>query len=277
MGERRGALAFLTGGGLSQRRSCGLVGLHRSTARYPARPRDDAGLLERLKRVREKWPRFGYRRAWAVLRREGEAINPKRVYRLWRSCGLAVSRRKKRVRRKPAESVPCRAAHPNHVWTYDFLEDATLSGSKLRLLTVVDEFTRECLKIEVGTSFPAERVLRTLEGVFQSYGTPRFLRSDNGPEFIALTLRGWLRVQGAGTLYIAPGSPWENGYVESFNGKFRDECLDRETFLSVAEARIGSERYRRHYNGERPHSSLGYKTPLEFKKEWMEAHPTITQ
>ncbi len=147
------------------------------------------------------------------------------------------------MRRKvdpPAESVPCRAAHPNHVWTYDFLEDATFSGSKLRLLTVVDEFTRECLKIEVATSFPADRVLRTFEGGFRQYGIPQFLRSDN-----------------------------------------RDECLDRETFLSVAEAQIGSERYRRHYNGERPHSSLGYRTPLEFKlefkKEWMENRSPTTQ
>ena len=277
MGERRGALNFFTGGGLSQRRACGLVGLHRSTARYVAHPRDDGGLLGRLRGIKEKWPRFGYRRAWAVLRREGEAINLKQVYRLWRSEGLAVSRRKEKVRRKPADSVPCRAVHPNHVWTYDFLEDATSGGSKLRLLTVVDEFTRECLRIEVATSFPADRVLRTLEGIFRQYGTPQFLRSDNGPEFIALTLRGWLRVQGAGTLYITPGSPWENGFGESFNGKFRDECLDRETFLSVEEARVGSERYRQHYNGERPHSSLGYKTPLEFKKEWLETHSSTTQ
>lgn len=271
MKERRADLAFLKEKGLSERRACQLVDLHRSSARYVAHPPDDAAWVGQLREIRAKWPRFGYRRAWALLRRKGEKVNLKRIYRLWKQQGWAVGKRPRRKPRPSTPSVPQEAQFPDHVWTYDFLKDHTLSGGTLRVLTVVDEFTRECLAIEVATSFPSRRVIRVLERLFPR-GAPRFLRSDNGPEFIALELRGWLVQKGAKTLYIRPGSPWQNGYGESFNGKLRDECLDQEAFLSVAEAQVKLEQYRRLYNEERPHSSLGYRTPREFKQEWLQAH-----
>jgi putative transposase len=161
--------------------------------------------------------------------------------------------------------VPQTATHPNHVWSYDFLEDRCTNGQKLRILTVVDEFTRECLAIRTERYFPAWKVQRVLEGLFAEQSAPKFLRSDNGPEFIARELQGWLAQERAESFYIDPGSPWQNAYGESFNGKFRDECLNLEEFANPAEARVVHESWRRYYNGERPHSSLGYQTPWEFK------------
>jgi putative transposase len=187
------------------------------------------------------------------------------VYRLWKQAGLRLKRRSKR-RRQGHGTVPLRALHPGHVWTYDFVHDTCLNGRKLKMLTVVDEFTREALAIEADTTLPARRVLAVLARLFQQHGAPRFLRSDNGPEFLAKVLTTWLAAQGASTVYIEPGSPWQNGFGESFNGKFRDECLNAEVFLGVAEAKVRIEGWRRQYNEERPHSSLGYWTPHEFKQ-----------
>lgn len=200
--------------------------------------------------------------------REGVGVNPKRVGRLWKEQGRALRKRKKRRRIRTGQSVPCKAERPHHVWTCDFLRDSCLNGTALKMLSVEDEFTRECLCIEVATSLPSAKGVGVLSGLFSRQGAPRLLRSDNGPEFIAAVLTAWLAAQGTGTLYIEPGSPWQNGLSESFHGKFRDECLSAEVFVSVAEARVRVEAYRRHYNGERPHSSLGYLTPLEFKAGW---------
>jgi len=257
--------------GLSQRRACTLLHLARSTARYQRCPREAEGeLVERMRALARKHPRFGYRRVGALLRRNGQPINHKRVYRLWRKEGLAVPRpRPKKHGARPKQERPLPATQPDQVWTVDFLQDRTVSGQKLRLLTVTDEFTRESLAIEVGTSLKAARVVETLSRVIAERGTaPRYLRSDNGPEFVALALRGFLRGRGAVAAYIEPGSPWQNGFAESFHSRFRDEFLEREVFLGVVDAQVRTGIWRRWYNEERPHSSLGYQTPQEFAARW---------
>ncbi len=270
--QRREGVRVLQEEGFSQRRSCGLVGIGRSSFRYVPHPRDDDGLAERLRKLARRRKRWGYRRAWVTLRRAGEQVNHKRVYRVWRKEGLSLAKRSRKKRPKPAGVVPCAATHLNHVWTYDFIHDACVDGRKLRMLTVVDEFTRECLAIEPARSLPAAKVIGVLSRLFAQHGAPEFLRSDNGPEFIAHQLKQWLAGTGPETIYIDPGSPWQNAYGESFNGKLRDECLNVETFTSLAEARVIIEQWRRDYNQERPHSSLGYQTPLEFKAAWHAQH-----
>lgn len=226
--------------------------------------------MERIRTLATKHPRFGYRRVGALLRRDGQPINHKRVYRLWRREGLAVPKQvKKRRGTKPKQERPLSATEPNQVWTVDCLQDQTTSGQKLRLLTVTDEFTRESLAIEVGRSLTAKRVVETLARVIAERGTaPAYLRSDNGPEFVALALRGFLRREGVATAYIELGSPWQNGFAESFHSRFRDEFLDRELFNSTLEAQVRTRLWRRWYNEERPHSSLGYQTPREFAARW---------
>lgn len=257
--------------GVSERRACVLVAANRATVQCQARPRPDDGLGERLAVLAQRHPRYGYRRIWALLRREGWHVNRKRVHRLWRTAQLQVPKRRRSRRRVAgaAAPTPTQATHPGHVWTYDFVQDACLNGTKLKLLPIVDEFTRECLAIEVATGMAAERVIGVLARLFAIHGPPQFLRSDNGPEFVAQTIQGWLALQHAATLYIDPGCPWQNGFVESFNGTLRDECLMMRAFASVAEARVELERYRREYNEERPHSRLGYRTPAEFKADWL--------
>ena len=257
--------------GLSERRSCALVGMSRSSFRYGARSREaDEALVRRLRELARtpRKERYGYRRMWVELRRSGLVVNPKRVRRLWRLAGLSLSRRAGKKRSKPTGSMPRHATRPNEVWTYDFIHDACFGGRKLKMLTVVDEFTRESLWIEVSTRLPSSRVIEVLDRLFEERGQPEHLRSDNGPEFIAKKVRGWLTEHGSETLYITPGHPWENAYEESFHGRFRDECLNMEVFMSVAEARVVIEGWRRHYNEERPHSRLGYRTPAEFRAAW---------
>jgi putative transposase len=249
-----------------------LVGISRSSARYTPRPQDDASLAERLKELSRQRKRYGYRRAWVTLRREGKRINHKRVYRVWRAEGLSRKRPTRKRRGRPVQSVPCTATHPDHVWTYDFIHDACLQGRALKLLTVVDEFTRECVWIEVGRSIRAEKVQQVLEELFAQRGAPQFLRSDNGPEFVARRLRAWLSHTGAQTLYIEPGRPWQNAYGESFHSRLRDECLNLEVFAGRPEAQVVLELWRRDYNEQRPHSSLGYLTPVEFRAQWEADH-----
>lgn len=270
--RRREGVVRLRQQGLSERQACRLIGVSRSTARYPPHPRDDAPLAERLRKLARRKKRYGYRRAWATLRRAGERINHKRVYRVWRKAGLSLKNRPRRKRPRSGESVPCQATHPNHVWTYDFIHDACSSGRKLKLLTVLDEFTRESLAIEVGTSIRTDRVIEVLQSLFAQRGRPEFLRSDNGPEFVARKLQTWLAEAGTQTHYIAPGSPWQNGFAESFHSRLRDECLNGEVFATVAEARVVTALWRREYNEERPHSSLGYRTPVEFRLAWEAEH-----
>jgi len=270
--QRRQGVALLKAEAVSERRSCALVSIGRSSYHYVPHPRDDAWLAERLQEFSDQRKRYGYRRAWASLRRDGHRINHKRVERVWRAEGLSLKRRRRRKRGRPGGSVPCRAEYPNHVWTYDFIHDACLSGQKLKMLTVLDEFTRECLAIETDTSIRAQKVMDVLEVLFAEHGPPAFLRSDNGPEFIARTLWQWLAGEGTQTLYIDPGSPWQNAYGESFHSRFRDECLNAELFANVQEAKVVIEQWRRDYNQERPHSSLSYMTPAEFKAAWEAAN-----
>jgi len=252
----------------SERHACRVVGVARSTARYEGEI--DAGqrrLVERLHELSRLHPRYGFRRIWALLRRDGWRVNRKRVQRLWRLEGLKVpaKARKQRALGHSGNSCVKRAAeHADHVWTYDFVADQTEDGRMLRLLSVVDEFTRESLALEVERSMGAVEVIAVLDRLFAQRGAPRLLRSDNGGEFIARSVQRWLAEAGVETAYIAPGSPWENAYVESFNGKMRDELLDRELFTSLIEAKLLASAYRDEYNLRRPHSALGYKTPAEF-------------
>jgi transposase InsO family protein len=223
-----------------------------------------------------KHPRYGYRRIHAMLKHEGFRVGRDRVHRLWRLHNLRVPRR--RIRRKrlgtSENSVARRrAAHPDHVWTYDFVSDQTTDGRRLKILTVEDEFTRECLALEVGRRFTGRDVVGVLRELLAIRGAPRHIRSDNGPEFIAGSVRGWLGEHGVGPLYIEPGSPWENGVGESFNGKLRDELLNGELFTGLTEARVVLGDYRQHYNHHRPHSSLGYVTPASFAAACRPAPP----
>lgn len=266
--ERREAVLVMRRRGISQRRACILVHISDSSLRYRSRPRDNQDLLAQLQTIARQHPRYGYRRAWAIVRRAGQRVNHKRVARLWRQAGLAVPRRVHRRRRVGTASRPLHALHPNHVWTYDFLYDRCANGRTIKVLTVVDEFTREGLAIKVAQSIPAPAVQQVLQHLFATRGRPHFLRSDNGPEFLATALRQWLMREGAATLYIEPGRPWQNGLGESFNGKLRDECLNTGWFWTVLDAQVQIEQWRRCYNTERPHSSLDYQTPAEFAAQW---------
>jgi putative transposase len=203
-----------------------------------------------------------------LLRRGQLKANHKRVHRLWKQIGLQCPIRRKRKRSQHSGSVPQEATHPNHDWTYDLVFDTTSDSRTLKFLTLVDEFTRECLAIKVERRLPAKAVIDVLEQVFAERGAPEFLRSDNGPEFVAKAIQRWLKQRQVQTQYIEPGSPWQNPYGESFNGKFRDECLNMEVFYSLAEATTIAETWRQSYNQERPHSSLGYRTPAEFAASW---------
>jgi transposase InsO family protein len=214
-----------------------------------------------------KRPRFGYRRVAALLRSEGWRVNDKRVHRLWKSEGLQIRRKARKRRRSGLSLNACnrrKALGKNHVWSYDFVTERTHRGGRVRILTVVDEFTRECLAVEVRRHYTGEDVVETLKELFALRGRPRCLRSDNGPEFVSKAVKKWLRTSRVKTRFVAPGSPWENGYIESFNGKLRDECLNGELFLSRAEAQYVVNRWRMDYNHHRPHSRLGWQTPAEF-------------
>jgi len=251
--------------GYSERRACALVGLSRSSGRY--RPREKTGeeaLRERIKALAQRHPRYGCPRITVMVHREGWQVNKKRVHRIWKEEGLQIRRKAKKRRGGPRGEVIRKAVRMNHVWSYDFIEDRTETGNKVRFLTVVDEFTRECLAIEAGRSMGGKEVIGCLEWLFLVRGTPGHIRSDNGPEFVARAVRDWLARKGCQTIYIEPGSPWENPYIESFNGKFRDECLNMELFRNVNEAQAVADSWREGYNERRPHSGLGNLTPREF-------------
>jgi putative transposase len=247
-----------------------LLDIPRATFLYQARADRNAALRAQLEELAAKHPRYGYRRIHALVRRK-QKVNRKRIHRLWKQARLQVRKRAGKRRRRGAGELPLKATYVGHVWTYDFVEDRTLNGTLLRVLTVMDEFSREGLAIDVASSFTASRVITVLERLVAETGAPAFIRSDNGPEFVALALRGWLMRQQIATLYIDPGCPWQNGYGESFNGTVRDECSSMHVFVSVAEARVRLEAFRQHYNQERPHSSLGYRSPVEFKRDWVQA------
>ena len=225
---------------------------------------DEPRLVEDTTRLAAQYGRYGYRRILELLQREGWMIGHKRVERIWKREGLKVPRRQPKRRRLWLGDGSCIRLRPqwkDHVWSYDFVEGRTSDGRKLRFLNILDEFTRECLPIDVGRSLTSEDVLCRLTELFVTRGLPDYIRSDNGSEFIAKAVREWLERLGVKTLFIEPGSPWENGYIESFNGKFRDEFLNRELLDTLLEARVLTARWRRHYNTERPHSALGYRPP----------------
>jgi transposase InsO family protein len=253
---------------VSERRACKVLKQSRSSQRYVAAARDEEkAMVKRMLSLVGEHPRYGYRRIWALLRGEGFCVNRKRVYRLWRQEGLKVPKKQRKQRRLGNSENGCvrhRSERINHVWTYDFVMDQTTDSRPLKLLPIVDEYTRECLSLDVARSIRADDVIETLRHLFAVRGAPKYIRSDNGPEFIAKAVRDWLAASGVETLYIEPGSPWENGYCESFNSKLRDELLDRELFVDVREARVVVEDYRLEYNHRRPHSALGYQTPAAF-------------
>jgi putative transposase len=244
---------------------CRVLDQSRSTQRYARRVRQDEDALRgAIISLASQYGRYGYRRITALLRADGWDVNTKRVQRIWREEGLKVpSKQPKRGRLwlNDGSCVRLRPGHPNDVWAYDFVQDRTHDDRPFRMLTVIDEFTRECLAIEVARRLRSDDVLHCLASLFTDRGPPRHIRSDNGPEFIATAVRDWLGRMNVTTLYIEPGSPWENGYNESFNGKLRDELLNREIFYSLREAEILIERWRKHYNTVRPHSALGYRPP----------------
>ena len=250
--------------------ACRALGLARSAAYYLPRESVESRRLRReIVELSQRHPRYGYRRITALLRREGWAVNAKRVQRVRRQEGFQVSRRQRKMRRVgTSTALRQRATQPNEVWSWDFVEDQTERGGKLRLLTLIDEYTRQCLAIHVAWSIRAVDVITVVEVAMARYGKPAHIRSDNGPEFIAYAIGDWLEKNKIETIYIRPGSPWENGHIESFHDKLRDECLNRELFGSLLEAKVLVEQWRIDYNTSRPHSSLRYQTPQEVADRW---------
>ncbi len=258
--------------GVSQRRACVVVGQHRSTQRLTPRPRpdDEDKLRRRLRDLAREHPRWGYKTPHAVVRREGWTVNRKRIQRLWRDEGLkrpAPCRRKRR-RLGDGTAARLRADRPNQVWALDFQFDETADRRRIKLCNIVDEHTREALAMRVGRNCTADDVVAIIEALVAQRGAPQHLRMDNGPELIAWALREWCRLAGTATSYIEPGSPWQNPFVESFNGRVRDELLNIEEFGSLDEAKILIEVWRKEYNTYRPHSALGGLTPAEYAKTW---------
>lgn len=257
---------------ISERFACQVLGQHRSTQRKKPKERaDEAALTGAIIRLATQYGRYGYRRIAAMLRSEGWAVNLKRVERIWRREGLKVPHKqpkKSRLWLNDGSCIRLRPEHPNHVWSYDFVEDRTHNGRKFRMLNIIDEFTRECLSIRIARKLNSTDVIDVLSDLFILRGVPGHIRSDNGPEFAARAVRDWIVAVGAKTAFIEPGSPWENGYCESFNSKLRDELLNGEIFYSLAEARTVIKSWRRHYNTKRPHSSLGYRPPAPEAVQW---------
>lgn len=251
---------------VSERRVCKIIGQPRSTQRYGKQISMDQDLLRRrIIELASQYGRYGYRRITALLLIEGWLVNHKRVQRIWREEGLKVPQKQPKRGRlwlNDGSIVRLKPLFPKHVWSYDFMEDRTHNGVKFRILNVIDEFTRECLAVKVARSLTSHNVIEVLTELFIERGVPVHIRSDNGPEFIANRVRDWLERLQVRPLFIEPGSPWENGYIESFNGKMRDELLNLEIFYSLQEAQILIEMWRRHYNTIRPHSALGYRPPV---------------
>ena len=265
---RRQQVAFVQRRGLSLRRACALLRVPRSTIGYESRlAKKDAPVLEAMHELAGQYPRYGYRRIQVFLERRGIKIGVDRTHRLWRLAKLQVPRKRPRRRVATNRPRPLAPEQAQQVWAYDFVFDGCGNGQQLKCLTVVDEYTRECLAIDVKGSIRSRQVIEVLSRLVSTHGSPRYLRSDNGPEFVSRAVLQWLTTASIDTAYIDPGKPWQNGSNESFNGKFRDECLSWEWFPDRINAKITIEDWRKHYNEVRPHSSLGNKTPLEFKQE----------
>jgi putative transposase len=265
---RKLQVAFARKRGISARRACRLIGVARSTLTYRSRlAAKDAPIIAAMHELSSQYPRFGYRRIHVFLARRGHAMSPDRAHRLWRQARLQVPRKRPRKRVASSRPRPLPAPAANQVWAYDFVYDACANSQQLKCLTVIDEHTRECLAIDVAGSIRSGRVIEVLSRLISEHGAPQHLRSDNGPEFVSKALLMWMSKAKIETALIEPGKPWQNGADESFNGKFRDECLSLEWFRNRVEAKIVIEGWRRHYNEVRPHSSLMYETPSEFKRK----------
>ena len=260
--------------GLSERKACKVLGQSRSTQRYKLKlPDKDKPVIDDLLVLHVKHPRYGYRRITIKLREKGWFINFKRVYRLWCQEGFKVPRKQHKKLHTGTSENSCdrkKAEYYNHVWSYDFVNERLENGRKVRMLVVIDEFTRECLALDVAKHFKGKDIVEVLRYLFAVRGCPEHIRSDNGPEFVSKAVQKWLEVSCVDTLYVAPGSPWENGYVESFNSRLRDEFLNRELFLHIDELRYVADRWRMNYNHYRPHSSLGYMAPAAFASKCLE-------
>ena len=264
MSARRDVALIMAEHGLAERYACRLLEVDRSTYRYEPRPDRNAKLREALLVLAKQQPRYGYRRLWALLVRQGWEVDVKRVHRLYKAEGLMVRRLK---RKRVTRSVPSNPlAGRNQEWAMDFVSDALTTGRALRTFTLIDSYTKESLAIEVNTGISSRQVTRVLERVIAERGVPGSIRCDNGPEFTSLFFMEWCKDQGITVIHIQPGKPVQNGHVESFNGRFRDECLNPNLFVNLNDARRKIEAWRNEYNGERPHSSLAYRTPEEFAK-----------
>jgi putative transposase len=271
---RRSQVEFASHRGISVRRACALIGVARSTMGYEAKmPAKDRPVITVMRELSSQYPRYGYRRIHIFLARRGHEMSHDRTYRLWQLAGLQVPRKRPRRRVAGSRPRPVPALEANHVWAYDFVFDACANGQQLKCLTVIDEHTRESLAIDVAGSIRSGRLIEVLTKLVSEHGAPKYLRSDNGPEFVSKAVLKWLLQSNIDTALIDPGKPWQNGADESFNGKFRDECLSLEWFRNRTEAKIVIENWRRHYNEVRPHSSLSYQTPVEFKSKRSSTNP----
>ena len=274
---RRRQVAFVCERGVSQRRACALMSVSRSTLRYESTvAKRDAPIVTAMRELSAQYPRYGYRRIQVFLSRRGHAMSADRAHRIWRQHGLQVPRKRPRKRVAACRPRPLSALGRNQVWAYDFVYDACANGQQLKCLTVIDEYTRECLAIDVAGSIRSARVIEVLSRLVSTHGAPRYLRSDNGPEFVSRAVLRWLAQANIDTAHIDPGKPWQNGSNESFNGKFRDECLSLQWFKNRIDAKILIEMFRREYNEIRPHSSLGQLTPIQFKQTLSTTSPTAT-
>lgn len=265
---RRSQVAYAHARGISLRRACGLLSVARSALRYQSRlALKDAPILTHMRELSAQYPRFGYRRIQVFLERRGYTMSTDRTHRLWRCAGLQVPRKRPRRRVAGSRPRPMAPTGAGEMWAYDFVFDACANGQQLKCLTVIDEYTREALAIDVAGSIRSTRVIEVLAKLLSVHGAPKYLRSDNGSEFLSRAILRWLTHQSIETALIDPGKPWQNGTNESFNGKFRDECLSMEWFRNRVDAKIVIENWRRHYNEVRPHSSLGQLTPIQFKQQ----------
>jgi putative transposase len=272
---RRRQVAYAHGRGLSLRKACRLFRVARSGLGYDSkRELRDAPVRGAMRQLAARYPRYGYRRVRIFLARDGHVMSPGRAHRLWRAEGLQVPRKRPRRRVAASRPRPSPPTAPGHVWAYDFVFDACADGRAIKCLTVVDEWTRECLAIDVAGGIRSTRVIEVLSKLVSVHGAPRVLRSDNGPEFVSSAVLRWLADERIDTAHIDPGKPWQNGTDESFNGRFREECLDLEWFRNREEARVLIEAWRTHYNSVRPHSSLRYLTPDEFKRKYRDSKTT---
>ena len=271
---RRKHVAYVRGRGISLRRSCALLKVARSTIRYESvLEKRDAPVVAAMRELAAQYPRFGYRRIQVFLARRGLTMSADRAYRIWKKAGLQVPRRRPRRRVATGRPRPLPATGADQVWAYDFVFDACANGQQLKCLTVIDEFTRECLAIDVAGSIRSGRVIEVLTKLISVRGAPKYLRSDNGPEFVSRAVLEWLNDAGIETAPIDPGKPWQNGSNESFNGKFRDECLGMQWFKNRIDAKVVIEDWRQMYNGVRPHSSLNNLTPAEYSRRISTASP----